>query len=163
MAFFANHLALQFLDFSGGDVAAQIEKMRLDARLTEQQAQAVDIPALERFLSSPLAGEIRRGTNLRREYSFTLLMDAARYDPRSAAGDTMLLQGVVDCCFETEEGIVVVDFKTDRVFTDEEIAQRVEVYRPQLTAYSTALEQVLEKQVVRRVLYFLPAGKAAEI
>ena len=159
----ANHLALQFLDFSGGDVAAQIEKMRLDARLTEQQAQAVDIPALERFLSSPLAEEIRRGTNLRREYSFTLLMDAARYDPRSAAGDTMLLQGVVDCCFETEEGIVVVDFKTDRVFTDEEIAQRAEVYRPQLTAYSTALEQVLEKQVVRRVLYFLPAGKAAEI
>ena len=159
----ANHLALQFLDFAGGDVAAQVEKMRLDGRLTEQQAQAVDLLSLEQFLSSPLAEEIRRGKNLLREYRFTLLIEASRYDPHAAAGDTMLLQGVVDCCFETEEGITVVDFKTDRVFSEEEIHSRAEVYRPQLEAYSIALEQVLEKKVVRRVLYFLPAGKAKEV
>ena len=137
--------------------------MRLGEHLTQQQAQAVDIPALERFLSSPLAEEIRQGKNLLREYRFTLLMEASRYDPRAAAGDTMLLQGVVDCCFETEEGITVVDFKTDRVFSEEEIQSRAEVYRSQLEAYSAALEQVLEKKVVRRVLYFLPAGKAKEV
>ena len=159
----ANHLALQFLDFTNRDVAAQVEAMRLGEHLTQQQAQAVDIPALERFLSSPLAEEIRQGKNLLREYRFTLLMEASRYDPRAAAGDTMLLQGVVDCCFETEEGITVVDFKTDRVFSEEEIQSRAEVYRSQLEAYSAALEQVLEKKVVRRVLYFLPAGKAKEV
>ena len=110
-----------------------------------------------------MAEEIRRGKNLLREYRFTLLIEASRYDPHAAAGDTMLLQGVVDCCFETEEGITVVDFKTDRVFSEEEIHSRAEVYRPQLEAYSIALEQVLEKKVVRRVLYFLPAGKAKEV
>ena len=90
-------------------------------------------------------------------------MDAARYDPRSAAGDTMMLQGVVDCCFETPQGITVVDFKTDRVFREEDLARRAEEYRPQLEAYSRALAQVLEKPVVRRVLYFLAPGREVEL
>ena len=51
----------------------------------------------------------------------------------------MLLQGVVDCCFETLEGITVVDFKTDRV-DRRSVAARAEEYRPQLAAYSRALE-----------------------
>mgnify|MGYP002237946982 CR=1 FL=1 len=42
----------------------------------------------------------------------------------------MLLQGVVDCCFETLEGITVVDFKTDRV-DRRSVAARAEEYRPQ--------------------------------
>lgn len=48
----------------------------------------------------------------------------------------------MDCCFETAEGLTVVDFKTDRVQTPEEIARRAEHYRPQLAAYSLALEKV---------------------
>ena len=48
-------------------------------------------------------------------------MDAREYDPQAAAGDTMLLQGVVDCCFETDGGVTVVDFKTDQVRTETEI------------------------------------------
>ena len=74
-----------------------------------------------------------------------------------------MLQGVVDCCFETEDGITVVDFKTDRVLTDAEVRRRAEQYRPQLEAYSRALERVLEKKVVRRALYFLAAGETMEI
>ena len=41
-------------------------------------------------------------------------------------GDSILLQGVVDCCFETDGGLTVVDFKTDRVKSDEELRQRTE-------------------------------------
>lgn len=29
-------------------------------------------------------------------------------------GEKLLLQGVVDCCFMEEDGITVLDFKTDR-------------------------------------------------
>ena len=154
----ATHLVLQYLDFSDLDVAGQVESLCLRGLLTDEQAAAVDREALERFLRSPLAEEIRRGQNVRREYPFTLLMDARDYDPDAAAGETILLQGVVDCCFETEEGITVVDFKTDRVLTDAEVRRRAEQYRPQLEAYSRALERVLERPVVRRELYFLRAG-----
>ena len=159
----ATHLVLQYLDFSDMDAASQVSSMAERALLTPEQAAAVDISALERFLASPLAEEIRRGKNVLREYRFTLLMDAREYDPRAAAEDAMLLQGVVDCCFETAAGLTVVDFKTDRVETAAELEDRAEHYRPQLEAYSRALEQVLEKNVVRRVLYFLHPGKTVEV
>ena len=57
----------------------------------------------------------------------------------------------------------MVDFKTDRVFTAEEVRDRAEVYRPQLEAYSLALTRVLEKPVVRRILYFLTPGTALDL
>ena len=88
---------------------------------------------------------------------------AAPETPAAFAKETVVLQGAVDCMFEEEGKLWIVDFKTDRVFSEEEIHSRAEVYRPQLEAYSIALEQVLEKKVVRRVLYFLPAGKAKEV
>ena len=123
----------------------------------------MDVRALERFLASTLAEDIRRGENVRREYRFTLLMDACTYDPAASGEDSMLLQGVVDCCFETEQGITVVDFKTDNVRTPEKVAERAAHYRSQLEAYGLALEQVLEKPVVRKTLYFLNAGEAVDI
>ena len=159
----ATHLVLQYLDFANRDAAGQVEELRRRGLLTDQQAAAVETAPLERFLGSSLAQELRRGENLLREYRFTLLMDARDYDPAADGDDRILLQGVVDCCFETAAGLTVVDFKTDRVRTWEEIAQRARHYRPQLEAYSRALERVLGKQVVRRVLYFLTPGEAVEV
>lgn len=57
----------------------------------------------------------------------------------------------------------VVDFKTDRIHSEEELHLRSEHYRPQLSAYSRALEQVLERPVNRRVLYFLDMGETVEV
>ena len=159
----ATHLVLQYLDFADRDVMSQVERLRLDDKLTAEQAAAVDIRALERFLASPLAEDIRRGENVRREYRFTLLMDARAYDPAASGEDSILLQGVVDCCFETAKGITVVDFKTDNVHTPEMVTDRAAHYRPQLEAYSLALERVLEKKVIRRTLYFLNAGETVDV
>ncbi|MEG1988216.1 MAG: helicase-exonuclease AddAB subunit AddA [Oscillibacter sp.] len=159
----ATHLALQYLDFSNGDVPGQIAALRLQNLLTREQAEAVDAASLERFVASPLAEEIRRSGRVLREYRFTLLMSAADYDPAADSRDQMLLQGVVDCCFETEQGITVVDFKTDRVENRQEAQVRAEHYRPQLSAYSGALERVLERRVARKLLYFLGPGEVVEL
>ena len=159
----ATHLVLQYLDFFDRDVAGQVERLRMSNKLTAEQAAAVDVWKLVRFLASPLAEEIRRGKNILREYRFTLLMDARDYDPAASGGDEILLQGVVDCCFETEAGITVVDFKTDHVQTPEEVSERAAHYRPQLEAYSLALGKVLERAVVRRTLYFLNAEQSVDI
>jgi len=161
----ANHLALQYLDFANFDLAGQVAALQTAHKLTKEQAEAVDIKALERFLTSSLAEEIRSAgpDKILREYRFTLLINAAEYDPDTEGEDLILLQGVVDCCYETEEGLTVVDFKTDRVNSEEEVAQRAEIYRSQLNAYSLALERVLEKKVSRRVLYFLRKGQKVEV
>ena len=159
----ATHLVLQYLDFKDRDVSRQVAALQARNLLTLQQAEAVDIQVLERFLDSPIADEIRRGSNVLREYRFTLLMDAREYDPAASGEDAILLQGVVDCCFETPQGVTVVDFKTDHVYTEAEVQRRAAHYRPQLTAYSRALERVLERKVCRRVLCFLNAGKTVEV
>ena len=117
---------------------------------------------MERFLRSPLAEEIRKSRSVLREYRFTLLMDARDYDPAAAAGEEILLQGVVDCCFETLEGITVVDFKTDRV-DRRSVAARAEEYRPQLAAYSRALEEITGKPVIRRCLWFFALDQAVDV
>ena len=83
-----------------------------------------------------------------------MLEKLSDYMPRAASEDEILLQGAVDCFFETEDGtLTVVDFKTDRI-TPEETAARAERYRPQLEAYALALGKVLEKEVTEKVLYF---------
>ena len=155
----AMHLVMQYLDLSavsGDDVRAQVAGLAQRRLLTAEQAASLDVPALVRFLSSPLAERIRRARQVWREYRFALLVDGGIYDP-SAAGEELLLQGVADCVFETERGLVVVDFKTDRV-TGEALTQRAETYRPQLAAYAAALEKILEKPVTERILYFFTAG-----
>ena len=159
----ATHLLLQHLDFSGASASAQASGLVERRLLTPEQADAIDFRAVDRFLASGLAAEIRAGRNVRREYRFTLLMDASEYDARATAGDRVLLQGVVDCCFETDAGITVVDFKTDRIRDAETLSERAERYRPQLRAYSAALERVLEKRVTRRALYFLDNGATVDV
>ena len=156
----AMHLVMQYLDLNTAadedDVRAQVAALAQRRLLTAEQAASLDIPALVRFLSSPLAERIRRARQVWREYRFALLVDGGIYDP-AAAGEEMLLQGVADCVFETENGLVVVDFKTDHV-TGPALAQRAETYRPQLAAYAAALEKILEKPVTERILYFFAAG-----
>jgi hypothetical protein len=70
----------------------------------------------------------------------------------------VLLQGVVDCFFEEDGELVVVDFKTDRIGRAQ-IAERAEHYRPQLEAYSMALMRVMGKKVREKVLYFFSVGE----
>jgi len=163
----ATHLVLQYLNFTVPDADAQIAALEARNLLTSQQAQAVDVPALRRLLASPLAEELRAaeaaGRKPLREYRFALLVPAREYAPDASEEDSILLQGVADCCFEGPEGLTVVDFKTDHVRTPEDIRLRAEHYRPQLEAYSLALGRVLGKPVVRRVLYFLTPGETVEL
>ena len=152
----AMHLVMQFLPLDTpaelDAVAEVIDGLRQRRLLTAEQAAALDIPALVRFLRSPLARRIRTAPQVWREYRFALLTDAGIYDG-DAAGEEMLLQGVADCVFATESGLTVVDFKTDRVTADE-VPQRAEVYRLQLDAYAGALSRILERPVTERILYF---------
>ena len=157
----AMHLVMQFLPLDTAAepwaVAEVIDGLRRRRLLTPEQAAALNVPALVRFLASPLAERIRNAPQLWREYRFALLTDAGIYDG-DAAGEEMLLQGVADCVFETESGLAVVDFKTDRVQTAE-VQRRAEVYRAQLDAYAGALSRILERPVTERILYFFACGE----
>ena len=83
-------------------------------------------------------------------------MPAALYDP-AAEGEGLMLQGVVDCAFRTEEGACGGGLQ-DRPSGSRRGAALAEEYRPQLEAYAQALERVMEEKVCRKVLYFFSTG-----
>lgn len=56
--------------------------------------------------------------------------------------------------------MVIIDYKTDYVKTEEDIAARSELYRGQLMAYAEALYRICAKPVKECVLYFLSAGQS---
>ncbi len=154
----ALHTAMQAvrLDRTGSQKALEEELKRLveEAYLTQQQAQGVDVGAMARFFASPLGQRLRACTAPHREYPFSLLAPARQFYPKAPAEDEILLQGVIDCWFETDQGIVLLDFKTDHVSAQQAQA-RGERYRGQLAAYAYALETLQGKPVVARLLCFL--------
>ena len=162
----AMHAALQFLDFAtpadAEAVRAAVGELEERRLLTPEQARAVDAAALARFLQSPLCARIRASEQVEREYRFSLLTRADAFAAGASADDEILLQGVVDCFFEEDDALVVVDFKTDRVASDA-LCERAEHYRAQLEAYSLALTQVMGKPVKEKILYFLRCGEAVSL
>ena len=161
----AVHLVMQYLDFHTPPereaVDAAIARLTERHLLTPEQAQAVDVGGIVDFLSSPLCRRLCDAEKVYREYRFDLLVDASIYD-ESAAGEEIMLQGVVDCAFETPEGLVIVDFKTDRV-EGEKLAARSEYYRAQVELYAAALGRILQKPVSEKLLYFFHAKTTVKL
>ncbi|MEG2454791.1 MAG: PD-(D/E)XK nuclease family protein, partial [Oscillospiraceae bacterium] len=157
----ALHLALQFIRFEKTDtlqeVQEEIERLVLEEYMTPEQGAAVAATELWAFFSSPLGIAVKGAPGLQREFKFSVLRQAKNYYPGLDEEETVLLQGVVDCFYETPEGIVILDFKTDRV-TEQTVAQRARDYAPQLAAYADALEEVVGRPVVGRILWFFSLG-----
>ena len=122
----------------------------------------MDPERIAALFASPLGRELLKADGLQRKFKFSIVAPARDYYPQAGEGEEVLLQGVVDCWFETLEGITVVDFKTDRVGEDG-LAQRAESYRSQLTAYSRALEEITGRNVARKVLWFFHLDRAVEL
>ena len=80
--------------------------------------------------------------------------------PERVEEDEVLLQGIIDAFIVEDDGIILVDYKTDRVREGEELRER---YQKQIMLYSDALEAILGKKVKRRVLYSFYLGEEVEI
>jgi ATP-dependent helicase/nuclease subunit A len=71
------------------------------------------------------------------------------------------VEGFVDLLVDTPEGLVVVDYKTDRPPGDDELDALMAKYQVQGAAYALALERVLGRPVARCVFVFARRGGAA--
>ncbi len=163
----ALHMVMQYLDYgrtgSFGEIADEVTRLVEGQYITPRQGNAVNPADILAFFRSELGLRLRRSKRVEREFKFSLLAPAQDYYPEAGEGEQVLLQGVVDCWFEEEDGTVtVVDFKTDRVAGDG-IERRALDYRPQLEAYSRALSQAAGAPVKRRCLWFFNAGRAVEL
>ena len=144
------------------DVRREIDRLRAQRFLSDREAAAVDAAAIVRLFASPLGQRMKSAPGLRREFKFSLLCDAAAIYGE-AAGEELLLQGVVDCYLEEAEGLTVIDYKTDRLKNRADALRRAELYRGQLAAYAAALERITGRPVKDCLLYFLSVGEAVSL
>ncbi len=161
----AIHGILQYIRF---DACESVESIRQDvARLvqekliSEEQANMANLESLANFFMTPLGLKLRQEKQVLREFKFTLLDDASKYYP-DTDGEQILLQGVVDCAVVEDDGIIVLDFKTDFV-TDETIDRIAEGYMPQVRTYISAMERIYQKPVKAAYLYFFKLGRFVKV
>ena len=122
--------------------------------LSEEEADRIGRPDLvpeirdlvQRTLRSDVVREALAAPRLERELPF------------AAAGDTWIAEGRADMVFEEGGGLTIVDFKTDKVATKDEIDARMEAYRPQALLYARALHLVTELPIRRVILHFIRPG-----
>ena len=163
----AMHLVLQHIPFtltgSEEEISGEIERLVRQNFLTREEADSVAPERIQAFFECSLGRRLIHATHCWKEFRFSLLNDAIEIFPDAAPGDSVLLQGVVDCCFEEDGELVLLDYKTDRIESEETLLQRIESYRPQLNAYKKALERIFRKPVKEQYLYFLDIGKEVRL
>ena len=160
----AMHGCLQYIDYAActdeAAVAQEISRLVTQRYISEEQAKQILTQKIAAFFATPLGQKLRAG-NVVREFKFSILEDAAAYDP-ALCGEQVLLQGVVDCALIEEDGITVIDFKTDYV-TEETLPNVVERYRPQVQAYAQAMERIYQKKIKQSLLYFFHMDAFAQV
>ena len=152
------HHALAFYDYTK-DIS------QLSEFLSPEEYGLLNQEKLKKFLDSPLGqlfAKAYRENTLYREQHFMQEVEYEKLFPEDG-GDTVekvILQGIIDAFIMEEDGIILVDYKTDRVKDGEELMNR---YQKQIDLYSEALEQILGKKVKRRVLYSFSLGEEVDL
>jgi len=155
------HRVLQHLDFdvaTGAEgVASELQRMVSGGVIRGEDRAALDEEALAWFAGTPLAEAIRRaGGGYLREFQYITAESPEYFDAsvHAADDDFVLVRGVVDGILPVDEGIEVIDFKTDGISADE-VARRVERYRPQMELYARAVTRMRKTPVTTCRLVFL--------
>jgi ATP-dependent helicase/nuclease subunit A len=141
----AVHAVLQTVDLATGEGVAAAAAAQAVAEGIPDRADDV-ARATRSALQSPAAREAASSPAWREVYV-------------AAEVGGAVVEGFVDLLYEAPEGLVVVDWKTDRVGTLPEVDAAVARYRVQAAAYALALERTLSRPVARCELVFTTAGE----
>jgi ATP-dependent helicase/nuclease subunit A len=157
------HNFMQFCDYENAELDVRAEAKRLAELgfISRAQEELLSPDELEGFFKSELYKKMKRARRIYREQRYNLSQSASKYYESDAAkGQTLLIQGVIDCFFEDENGdMILVDFKTDRVPREggEQILR--ERHTPQLLLYAEAVELMLTKKLSRAYVYSFALGR----
>lgn len=152
----AMHKCMQYLRYENCTdetaITSEVRRLTEEGFLSPEQALLVDCGKIAKFFESDIGKKLCVAKNVLREFKFSILDDGVNYD-KALEGEEILLQGVVDCAMIEEDGITLLDFKTDHV-TEETLSQTAQHYRPQVRAYAGALQRIYGKPVKCAMLYF---------
>ena len=157
----AYHRIMELMDFTialkEGNIEEDIRKIRENAvashRIAATEDALVRNDKVEAFMKTDLArrmGLAQQHNCLHKEQPFMLGIGANKVKPDFPEEEIVLIQGVIDAYFEEEDGLVLMDYNTDRVEAGEELVSR---YSVQLMYYAEALERLTHKKVKEKLIY----------
>ncbi|MBC8062194.1 MAG: helicase-exonuclease AddAB subunit AddA [Clostridiaceae bacterium] len=161
------HSVMQHLDLKNvstiEDIKAQIHLMIIKEFITKEQADTVKVNKIIDFFNSNIGLRLIGSDKIYREIPFHMEISSAEVykDLKQSKAENIILQGIIDCFFEEENGLVLLDYKTDYVSEGDEdnIKGR---YKIQLQYYTQALERMTGKKVKNKVIYLFSNGKTME-
>lgn len=175
----AYHKLLELLDFSAEyeewTLKEAIDRLVREGRLSREMADCIRVQDILGFLKCESGKRMHRAAcagTLFKEQPFVLNVPASEVYPEesshiypqrkektaesdgmfSADGgrDMILVQGIIDAYFEEKDGLILLDYKTDKVRKASDLREK---YHAQLDYYAKALEQLLDKPVKEKWIY----------
>lgn len=165
----AMHMVMQHVDLSMPvtEPALQVllDRMVEQELLLQEQRDAIQLNWILQFFETKLGKRLLDAEKVEREVPFYLSLPAEEvYPDWKGTEEEIFIQGVIDCVFEDEEGVVLLDFKTDGISDRFKggIAQAqpilAERYRIQISLYAKALEKIWRREVNEKYLFFFDGG-----
>ena len=160
------HTAMQHMPLDGSgpppDIGGELDRLAEAGFITPSDREVLDGGVIAAFFATDVGRRLSLSKDVRRELAFTLGMEAGELYPDcapEAAGELVLLQGIIDCLFEDGDGrLVLLDYKTDRTKgrTDKELAER---YRVQLKLYERAVTDIWGRKPDELAVYFFDESR----
>lgn len=167
----AYHRIMDFLDFEKtvnekGEIDREYIESSADYLLENNAIQEdvfkeVDIAMICNFFEGELgkrAVAAAKEGSLIKEKPFTLKVDRD--------GEEILVQGVIDCCFEEDGKMILIDYKSSYIRMNrvqEEIERIRTEYKLQVELYSKAVKEGTGLSVSEAYLYMFSLNKAIEV
>lgn len=150
----AMHKFMQFCDFklAKNNLKSEIDRLKTDGHITKEEADSLNSESLNAFLNSSVGKKVCESSDVFREQSFMVEVPAeVVYSDLNEQfkNEKVIIQGFADLCFFDENGLFIIDYKTDRA-DEEELKKR---YKPQLDIYALALAQTFEKPISGKAIY----------
>lgn len=158
------HLCMQKLDINKeydlNEVKELIDDLVSKEIISKIEAENINPKPILDFTYSNIWKEMKLAKQINREKPFYISVPAKEIYGKEVQ-ENILVQGIIDLYYiNQEDEIVLVDYKTDFVQSEEELINK---YRLQLSLYKKALESALNKKVSHVFIYSTCLKKKIEI
>ena len=137
-------------------ITQELERLILEHKLSEEVLKVANIKRLAQMANSEIVEQMRKAKNVQKEKAFIYLAKASLIDETYPEDEEILIQGVIDNYFINEEGITIVDYKTDYINPNDIEGSKQKIrdkYKKQLDFYAMALEDITKISVAHRYIY----------
>lgn len=155
----AMHHVMQRLDFTASDtvkqVEAQLQTLLEKKQVSEEEIRLLNLPAIVHFFRTDIgkrAADAAGRGQLYREKQFVIGVPASDIRSQWDKEEMVLVQGIIDLWFYEGDKIVLLDYKTDRIYKGQEQKLK-DRYQAQLNYYAKALEQTTGHEVKEKIIY----------